>query len=135
MALIAADPAGGSGVIQSLFPGKVRTAGLAMPSHHREDYMNSYAKRHLYTPRLGLSAVLALLIASSAAAAPDVPSIQALFSDPAYQSLKISPDGRYFGVIVPVDGRRELAVIRSDKSAITARYSFRDSNEEVWHFD
>jgi dipeptidyl aminopeptidase/acylaminoacyl peptidase len=84
---------------------------------------------------LGASAVLALLGAASSAWAVAMPTIQALFSDPAYRSLKISPDGRYFAVIVPVDGRGELAVIRSDKSAITARYSFRDRNEEVWHYD
>jgi len=59
------------------------------------------------------------------------PSLEALLADPDYRDVTISPNGQYFAVIAPVEGRDMLVTLKSDKSAVVGRFGFRDSNESV----
>jgi dipeptidyl aminopeptidase/acylaminoacyl peptidase len=71
---------------------------------------------------------------AGALAADALPALADLFADWAYEDVQISPDGKFIGVIVPTDGQRELVTLLSDKSAIVARFAFRQSNESVAEF-
>jgi len=82
----------------------------------------------------GQLAATALVIAIPFQAGASPPSLEALFADPDYRNVTISPNGRYFGVIAPADGRDILVTVKSDKSAIVGRFGFRDTNESVWAY-
>lgn len=77
----------------------------------------------------------ALLLAMAGGACATPPSLESLFADPAYRDVTISPNGRYFAVIAPVDGRDILVTLKSDKSAVVGRFGFRESNESVLAYD
>ncbi len=81
--------------------------------------------------QLGLIAGLVFMVADAHAAPPPLAS---LFADPEYRRFTVSPDGQYFGVIVPVEGRDTLVTLKGDKSAVVGRFSFRDSNESVGQY-
>lgn len=79
------------------------------------------------------AAILIMGALGTANAAP--PSLEALLADPDYRSVTISPNGRYFAVITPVEGRDSLVTLKSDKSAVVGRFGFRDSNESVLDYE
>jgi len=70
-----------------------------------------------------------MVMAHQVGAAP--PTLESLFADPDYRSVTISPNGRYFAVIAPVDGRDTLVTLKSDLSSIVGRFGFRDTDESV----
>ena len=76
--------------------------------------------------RLGL---LFTLVCSSVGAG--APPLEHLFAEPEYRDFKISPDGNYYAVILPFEGRDSLVTLKGDKSAVVGRFGFRDSSESV----
>lgn len=78
--------------------------------------------------------VVSTWLMSSALAYAAPPALEDLFADPSYRQLTISPDGNYFGVIVPVEGRDSLITLKTDKTTVVGQFGFRDSNESVSNY-
>lgn len=79
-------------------------------------------------------AAILLCAAVALPAAGGPPSLEALFADPEYRDVTISPNGKYFAVIAPVEGRDTLVTLKSDKSAVVGQFGFRDTKESVWSY-
>lgn len=84
---------------------------------------------------MGIRQVLAALVTAGAAAtvaaqpaaAPPPPlPIDALLKPPAFSNPTLSRDGKHFAVTIPINGRRNLAVIDLDTRKGTALTNFKD---------
>ncbi|MBN8280697.1 MAG: S9 family peptidase [Gammaproteobacteria bacterium] len=78
-----------------------------------------------------LLAPFLMLPALTLPASAEPPPLEVLFADSDYREVTISPNGKYYAVITPVDGRDTLVTLKSDKSAVVGQFGFRDTNESV----
>ena len=56
--------------------------------------------------------VLVLFLFSASALAAELP-VEAFFKNPEFAQVQISPDGDYFAVVAPIQGRRNLVVLEA----------------------
>lgn len=78
-------------------------------------------------------ALVAVLFVRTAAAAP-LPT-RAFMADPQYHTVKISPDGRYLGVITPHEGRDILVVINLADRKILSTFRLTGWYADVGRFE
>ena len=89
-------------------------------------------RTRIFQAASGAALLLSVPFATIDASQP--PALADLFADPAHEEVKISPDGQYIGVIVPIEGHHQLVTLTSDKTKVLSRFSFRESNESVRSF-
>jgi dipeptidyl aminopeptidase/acylaminoacyl peptidase len=75
-----------------------------------------------------------LLLAFASAAFAEPPGIEALFAQPRFNQLTISPDGRTIAALAPVAGRQNLVVLdaASKKPTPVTGFNTRDVVEMAW---
>ena len=77
----------------------------------------------------GPSGSFAQSIEASAPAAGNLPPVEAFFTPAAYSDLQLSPDGKLLSALVPINGRRNLALIDLERHTALALTALKD--EEI----